>query len=294
MRARAARLQDSTGVRPGRRLLVVHVGGDREADEQGGLVGVVVGQLDADRQPLDDLHVVARGVLRRQQRQGLAGPHGEAGDAALELRPAAVHVHLAPHPLADPQVRELGLLEVGVDPDLGERADGHQALPGGDVVAGVDAAAGHHAVDLADDVAVAEVQLGLGEVAHGLESLRLGLPDRGRLRHHPLQDPIDVPLLVAPGELVEGLLGRLGDGDEGEADLRQALVDIGQRLADPGEGLVDVGGDVRQLALLGVRGEAERDPRLMDFLEGLLDRGRGRPLGLDALVELLAGDARCG
>ena len=28
----------------------------------------------------------------------------------------------------------------------------------------------------------------------------------------------------------------------------------------------------------------------MDFLEGLLDRGRGRPLGLEALVELLAGD----
>ena len=47
-------------------------------------------------------------------------------------------------------------------------------------------------------------------------------------------------------------------------------------------------------ALLGVRGEAERDPRLMDLLEGLLDRGLGRPLGLEALVEVLAGDARCG
>ena len=119
------------------------------------------------------------------------------------------------------------------------------------MVAGVDVAAGHHAVDLADDVAVAEVQLGLGEVAQGLESLRLGLPDRRGLRHHPLQDPIDVPLLVAAGELVEGLLGRLGDGDEGEADLRHALVHFGQRLADPGEGLVDVGGDVRQLSSRG-------------------------------------------
>ena len=62
-----------------------------------------------------------------------------------------------------------------------ERADGHQALPDGDVVAGVDVAAGHHAVDLADDVAVAEVQLRLGEVALGLEQLGLGLPDRRRL-----------------------------------------------------------------------------------------------------------------
>ena len=69
-----------------------------------------------------------------------------------------------------------------------------------------------------------------------------------------------------------------------------ALVHVGQRLADPGEGLVEVGGDVRQLPLLGVRGEAERDPRLMDFLEGLLDRGLGRPLGLEALVEVLAGE----
>ena len=76
----------------------------------------------------------------------------------------------------------------------------------------------------------------------------------------------------------------------GKPSLRQALVHVGQRLADPGERLVDVGGDVRQLALLGVRGEAERDPRLMDFLEGLLDRGRGRPLGLEALVEVLAGE----
>ena len=63
-----------------------------------------------------------------------------------------------------------------------------------------------------------------------------------------------------------------------------------QRLADPGEGLVEVGGDVRQVLPLGVRVEAEGDPRLVDLFEGLLDRGLGRPLGLAALVELLAGD----
>src|SRR5208337_1095937 len=97
------RLQDVPGVRPGGRFLVVYVRDDRQADEQGDLVRVVVGQLDADRQPLDDLHVVARGVLRRQQGERLAGPHGEAGDAALVLTPAAVHVDLAAHPLADAQ-----------------------------------------------------------------------------------------------------------------------------------------------------------------------------------------------
>ena len=155
-------------MRPGGRFLVVHVGDDRQADEQRGLVRIVVGQLDANRQPLDDLHEVAGGVLRREQSQRLAGPHGEAGDAALVLAPAAVHVHLAAHPMADAQVRQLSLLEVGIDPDLRERADGHQALPRLDVVAGVDVAAGHHAVDLADDVAVAEVQLGLIQVGAGL------------------------------------------------------------------------------------------------------------------------------
>ena len=96
-----------------------------------------------------------------KQREGLAGAHGETGDSALEFATAAVHVDLAAHPLADPQVGELGLLEVGVDPDLGERPDGHQALAGLDVVAGVDVAPGDHAVDLGDDVAIAKVQLGL-------------------------------------------------------------------------------------------------------------------------------------
>ena len=47
-------------------------------------------------------------------------------------------------------------------------------------------------------------------------------------------------------------------------------------------------------SLLGARGEAEGDPRLMDLFEGLLGRGLGRPLGLAALVELLAGDRVAG
>src|SRR5262249_52296941 len=152
------------------------------------------GQLDPHRQTLDNLHVIARGVLRRQQSQGLASPHGEARDSTFELAPATVHVDLAVYPLADAQVRELSLLEVGVDPDLRDRSDGHQALSYGDVVARIDVAARHHAVDLADDIAVAEVQFGLGEVSTGLLPPGHGLTDRWRLRYDPLQDPIDVPL----------------------------------------------------------------------------------------------------
>src|SRR5438132_1920156 len=106
------RLQELPGIGPLGWFLVVDVRLDRQADEQGLLVGVVIGQLDANRQTLHDLHKVARGVLRRQQREGLAGSHRETSDAALVLTPAAVHVHLAADALADAQVGELSFLEV--------------------------------------------------------------------------------------------------------------------------------------------------------------------------------------
>ena len=168
LRKLAKRLQDLSGVRPGGRFLEVDVGDDREADEQGALLGVVVRQLDPDRQTLDDLHEVAGGVLRRQQGQGLTGPHREAGDAALELSrlPYMSTSQRTRWPMRrSASCVSLKLASIQISR---ERADGHQALPHGDVVAGVDVAAGDHAVDLADDVAVAEVQLGLGEVALGL------------------------------------------------------------------------------------------------------------------------------
>src|SRR5208282_5468518 len=175
------RLQNVPGVRPVRvEFLVVHVRDDRQADEQGIPIWVVVRELNAHRQPLHDLDVVARGVLRRQQGEGFTRSHGEAGDAAFKLTPAAVHVHLTAHPLADAQGGQLCFLEIGIDPDFRERADGHEALPHQDVVAGIDVAAGHYAVNLADDVGVAEVQLGLVQVAACLEELGLGLLDGGR------------------------------------------------------------------------------------------------------------------
>ena len=79
--------------------------------------------------------------------------------------------------MTDAQTGQLGLLEIGVDPDFRERADGHQALPRLDVVAGVDVAAGDYAVDGGDDVAIAEIQLGLIQVAAGLLEVGLRLLD---------------------------------------------------------------------------------------------------------------------
>ena len=45
-----------------------------------------------------------------------------------------------------------------------------------------------------------------------------------------------------------------------------------------------------KLALLGARRQAEGDPRLVDFFQGLLDQGIGNLLGLATLIELLPGD----
>ena len=128
--------------------LMMDGGRHRQADEQRRLVRVVIDQLDPHRQALHDLHEVAGRVFRRQQRQRRAGPHREAGDAALEALRAAVHVHVQVDRLADPQVGELRFLEVGIDPDFRQRAHGHQALAGDDVVPGIHVAARDDAVDL--------------------------------------------------------------------------------------------------------------------------------------------------
>ncbi len=53
-------------------------------------------------------------------------------------------------------------------------------------------------------------------------------------------------------------------------------------------------GDVGQLPLHGARRQAEGDPRLIDFFEGLLGRGFGRPPGLAALIEFLPRDRVAG
>ena len=81
------------------------------------------------------------------------------------------------HALTDAQIGQLRFLEIGVDPDFGERADGHQALPGLHVVARVHVAPRDHAADLGKDVAVAQIQFGLVEIGLGLFQLGLGLLD---------------------------------------------------------------------------------------------------------------------
>ena len=177
---------------PVERLIETDVGNNRRADEQRLLVRIVIFKLDADRQPLHDLDEVARGVLRRQQCEGRSGPHREAGDPAVEHLPVAVHVDIEIDGLADAQIAQLRLLEIGVDPDLVERADRHQALPDLNIVAGVDVAARDDAIDLGDDVAIAKVELGQSEIALGGFELGLGLLDGRRICREPVERAVDV------------------------------------------------------------------------------------------------------
>src|ERR1700677_962918 len=60
------------------------------------------------------------------------------------------------------------VLEVGVDPNIGERSQRHQPLPGDDLIAWVDAATRHDTVDLGHDIAIGKVQLGLIEISLSL------------------------------------------------------------------------------------------------------------------------------
>ncbi len=93
---------------------------------------------------------------------------------------AAVHVDFQIGLLSDPQIGQLSFLEIGVDPNFGERADRHQPLARLHVVPRIDVAPRDHAVDLGHDVAVPQVQFGLIEVALGLIALCLGQLDVGR------------------------------------------------------------------------------------------------------------------
>src|SRR6185436_17511521 len=106
----------------------------------------------------------------------------EAGNAAFERLPATVHIDIEIDRLTDTQIAELRLLEVGIHPDLIDRADCHETLADLDIVARIDIAAGDDAIDFRDDVAVTEVEFGLCKITPGRFEPGLRLPDR-RCRH---------------------------------------------------------------------------------------------------------------
>lgn len=94
--------------------------------------------------------------------------------------------------LSDAQIRQLGLLEVGVDPNISERSQRHQPLPGDNLIAGVDAATRHDTVNIGHDIAIGKIQLGLMEIGLGLTQLGLSLFHVGCILGNLIEDRIDV------------------------------------------------------------------------------------------------------
>jgi hypothetical protein len=106
--------------------------------------------------------------------------------------PAAIHVDIHVHRQPNAQVAQLRFLEIGVDPDVIERANRHQVLADLNIIARIDLPARHDAIDLRDDAAIAKVQFSLGEFLLGHVELGLGLLNSRSLRCDLGEDAVDV------------------------------------------------------------------------------------------------------
>ena len=102
----------------------------------------------------------------------------------------AVGIDLDLRSLRWPHAGELGLLEVGRDPDLTKRNDGHQVLAAGYVRTYLHGALADNAIHWSHDGGVGEIQLRLikrsfGALRQGIGGLCLGLGCGHRIRRGP-------------------------------------------------------------------------------------------------------------
>ena len=67
--------------------------------------------------------------------------------AVIERATPAIHVDIKLDSLTDTQLAQLCFLEIRIDPDLGQRSQGHQPLPGLHIVAGVHIPSRHGPID---------------------------------------------------------------------------------------------------------------------------------------------------
>jgi hypothetical protein len=162
--------------------------------------------------------------------------------------------------LADAQVAQLRLLEIGIDPDLVERADRHQALADLNVIAWIDVPAGDDAVDLGDDVAIAKVEVGESKIALGSFELGLGLLDGRRLLRQPRERLVDVALAF---ELLNQLLRRQPVRMD-DAEFSRTLNEVRLCLEDRRKSLIEIRRHFGEIpVLLGLRRQPQRNPDLV-------------------------------
>ena len=173
----------------------------------------------------------------------------------------AIHVDIEIDWLADTQVAELRLLEIGVDPDVGQRADRHQALANLNVIARIDVSSRDDAIDLRDDVTVAQIKLGLGEIALGDFEIGLGLLDVRRVGRQPSEGAIDVAFLFERLDHVTGpLVERMDD-----AELSRTLNHRRLRLEHRRKGLIEIGRNLAEICFVGRRRQSQRRADLTDI-----------------------------
>src|SRR5438105_3323519 len=105
----------------------IHVHVSRQAGAQGTVAAARFGNGDSNGDALDDLGEVAGGVVGRQQCELRSRRSTYAGDFPLGDAPT-VGVNLELDRLANADLGELGLLEVGCHPDSGVGDDAEQGL----------------------------------------------------------------------------------------------------------------------------------------------------------------------
>src|SRR5580698_8349047 len=147
---------------------------------------IVVGQIDADRDTLDDLDIVSSGIFRRKEAQNGAGCAADLRDLAIVFA-AAVGIDADFYVLALAHMLELRFLEVGGNPDVVKRDERCHILADADVLADLDTLFRDNAGGRGDDRGVAEVELGLVERGASLLHLRSRLVCTGSLDGHLLR-----------------------------------------------------------------------------------------------------------
>src|SRR5262249_10244276 len=115
---------------------------------------------DFDGDALNDLYVVACGIFRGQKTEERASGARYAVDMTCVR--AAAGVDLDVNFLSGGHVAELGLFEIGGNPDFIERNDGKELLARLDVEAD-DNSLVHFAADRGDDPRVLQIEFGLLE-----------------------------------------------------------------------------------------------------------------------------------
>ena len=113
-------------------------------------------EQDSNRQPLDDFHVVAGCVLRRQQAEAIAARAGHMLDVATIIPAERIDVNR--HRLAAVHAGELRLLEIGRYPDVIRLGYEHQRLSGLDTRAELHRALADNAIGRRVNLRVAEIQ----------------------------------------------------------------------------------------------------------------------------------------